>query len=120
MVVLNESLNYLFVPLGTIAVIFFLTTRKLPYPYIGKMGQVLAAAFGTGSSSAIMPVTIGCLDDMGIDPRVTRFVIPVGATINMDGTALYVSDDSSFKLTTTQLKNSSIGSSCCLVYCPTT
>lgn len=53
------------------------------------MGQVLAAAFGTGSSSAIMPVTIGCLDDMGIDPRVTRFVIPVGATINMDGTALY-------------------------------
>uniref|UniRef100_A0A336L348 Amino acid transporter n=1 Tax=Culicoides sonorensis TaxID=179676 RepID=A0A336L348_CULSO len=74
---------------GTIAVIFFLTTRRLPYPYISKMGQVLAAAFGTGSSSAIMPVTIGCLDDMGIDPRVTRFVIPVGATINMDGTALY-------------------------------
>lgn len=74
---------------GTIALIFFLTTRRLPYPYIAKMGQVLAAAFGTGSSSAIMPVTIGCLDDMGIDPRVTRFVIPVGATINMDGTALY-------------------------------
>jgi len=74
---------------GTIAIIFFLTTRSLPYKYIGKMGQVLAAAFGTGSSSAIMPITIGCLDDMGIDPRVTRFVIPVGATINMDGTALY-------------------------------
>lgn len=36
-----------------------------------------------------MPITIGCLDHMGIDPRVTRFVIPVGATINMDGTALY-------------------------------
>lgn len=63
---------------GTIAVIFFITTRRLPYSYIAKMGQVLAAAFGTGSSSAIMPVTIGCLDDMGIDPRVTRFVIPVG------------------------------------------
>lgn len=29
------------------------------------------------------------MDDMGIDPRITRFVIPVGATINMDGTALY-------------------------------
>lgn len=74
---------------GTISVIFFLTTRKLSFPYIAKMSQVLATAFGTGSSSATMPITIRCLDNMGIDPRVTRFVIPVGATINMDGTALY-------------------------------
>lgn len=36
-----------------------------------------------------MPITIQTLDNMGIDPRVTRFVIPIGATINMDGTALY-------------------------------
>ncbi|KOB73381.1 Amino acid transporter [Operophtera brumata] len=36
-----------------------------------------------------MPITIGCCDDMGLDPRITRFVIPIGATINMDGTALY-------------------------------
>lgn len=36
-----------------------------------------------------MPITIQTLDRMGVDPRVTRFVIPVGATINMDGTALY-------------------------------
>lgn len=40
-------------------------------------------------SSATMPITIQALDNMGLDPRVTRFVIPVGATINMDGTALY-------------------------------
>jgi len=75
--------------LGTIPLIFFLVCRRLPYSYIGKMGQVLATAFGTGSSSATMPITIQCLDNMGLDPRVTRFVIPVGATINMDGTALY-------------------------------
>ncbi|CRL04129.1 CLUMA_CG017240, isoform A [Clunio marinus] len=74
---------------GTIAVIFTLIVRKLPFPYVMKMSQVLATAFGTGSSSATMPITINCLDHMGIDPRVTRFVIPVGATINMDGTALY-------------------------------
>ncbi|XP_065094632.1 excitatory amino acid transporter 3 isoform X1 [Ochlerotatus camptorhynchus] len=74
---------------GTISVIFFMTTRKLSFPYIAQMSQVLATAFGTGSSSATMPITIRCLDNMGIDPRVTRFVIPVGATINMDGTALY-------------------------------
>ena len=36
-----------------------------------------------------MPLTIGCCDKMGLDPRVSRFVIPIGATINMDGTALY-------------------------------
>lgn len=70
---------------GTIAVIFFMVVRKLPYGYVFKMSQVLATAFGTGSSSATMPITINCLDNMGIDPRVTRFVIPVGATINMDG-----------------------------------
>lgn len=75
--------------LGTIPLIFFVATRKLAYPYIAKMSQVLATAFGTGSSSATMPITIRCLDNMGMDPRVTRFVIPVGATINMDGTALY-------------------------------
>ncbi|CAO1375909.1 unnamed protein product [Diamesa serratosioi] len=74
---------------GTIAILFFLVVRKLPYKYVLKMSQVLATAFGTGSSSATMPITINCLDHMGIDPRVTRFVIPVGATINMDGTALY-------------------------------
>jgi len=41
-------------------------------------------------SSATLPVTFKCLEDnMNIDKRVTRFVLPIGATINMDGTALY-------------------------------
>lgn len=40
-------------------------------------------------STATLPVTIQCLDNIGVDPRITRFVVPIGATINMDGTALY-------------------------------
>lgn len=41
-------------------------------------------------SSGTLPVTFQCLEEKNkIDPRVTRFVIPIGATINMDGTALY-------------------------------
>ncbi|XP_067835504.1 excitatory amino acid transporter 1-like, partial [Heptranchias perlo] len=42
------------------------------------------------SSSATLPITFRCLEDnIGLDKRITRFVLPVGATINMDGTALY-------------------------------
>ncbi|OWR46882.1 high-affinity Na+-dependent glutamate transporter [Danaus plexippus plexippus] len=80
---------------GTLSVLFILATKKLPCRYIAKMGQVMATAIPmlmhmiSAISSATMPITIGCCDDMGLDPRITRFVIPIGATINMDGTALY-------------------------------
>ncbi|XP_060522343.1 excitatory amino acid transporter 3 [Cylas formicarius] len=73
----------------TLSVIYFFTLRRLPFKIIAGLSQVLATAFGTGSSSATMPISIQTMDKMGVDPRVTRFVIPVGATINMDGTALY-------------------------------
>ena len=54
------------------------------------MGNPLATAFGTGSSSATLPVTINALEEKnGVDPKIARFVLPIGATINMDGTALY-------------------------------
>ncbi|KAI4467408.1 sodium/dicarboxylate symporter-related [Holotrichia oblita] len=73
----------------TLSVLFFLATRRLPFKTLGQLAPVLVTAFGTASSSATMPLTIQTLDSIGVDPRVTRFVIPVGATINMDGTALY-------------------------------
>ncbi|KAK0082133.1 hypothetical protein PV326_007330 [Microctonus aethiopoides] len=70
--------------------IFFLLTKKNPVKYILNMAQAIATAFGTSSSSATLPVAIGCLEDRnGIDSRVSRFIMPIGATINMDGTALY-------------------------------
>ena len=47
-------------------------------------------AWGTASSSASLPVTMNCLEEKnGVDPRISRFILPIGATINMDGTALY-------------------------------
>ncbi|XP_025095708.1 excitatory amino acid transporter 1-like [Pomacea canaliculata] len=70
--------------------IYFLAVRKNPYKFIAGISQALATAFGTSSSSATMPVTLKCLEHNNkVDPRVSSFVIPVGATINMDGTALY-------------------------------
>ena len=67
-----------------------LITKSLPFRYIGNMGNALFTAFGTASSSATLPVTIEAIEHKNnVDPRVTRFVLPIGATINMDGTALY-------------------------------
>jgi len=70
--------------------IYGVTTRSLPFRFIANMGNPLATAFGTASSSATLPVTINALEEKnGVDPKIARFVLPIGATINMDGTALY-------------------------------
>jgi len=71
-------------------IIYGLVTKSLPFKFIGKMGPALATAFGTASSAATLPVTVNSLEEGNkVDPRISRFVLPIGATINMDGTALY-------------------------------
>uniref|UniRef100_A0A8C9FDX6 Amino acid transporter n=1 Tax=Pavo cristatus TaxID=9049 RepID=A0A8C9FDX6_PAVCR len=70
--------------------LFILITKKNPYAFIKGILQALLIALATSSSSATLPITLKCLlENNGIDRRVARFVLPVGATINMDGTALY-------------------------------
>ena len=64
--------------------------HKSPSRYFLNMGQALATAFTTASSSATLPITMeGVRDKNGVDGRAASFVLPLGATINMDGTALY-------------------------------
>lgn len=71
-------------------IIYTACTKMLPFRFIANMTNAFTTAFGTGSSSATLPVTIGLLEEKnGVDPRICRFVLPIGATINMDGTALY-------------------------------
>ena len=83
--------------LGALAVHFFVTLPLLqrfvghirPFAYYGKILPAQLTAFSTASSSATLPVTLNCAEQAGISKRTTGFVLPLGATVNMDGTALY-------------------------------
>lgn len=64
--------------------------KRKPHQYAFNMGPALATAFTTASSSATLPITIECaVEKNNVDKRASSFVLPLGATINMDGTALY-------------------------------
>ncbi|CDW53847.1 excitatory amino acid transporter [Trichuris trichiura] len=70
--------------------LMLLVGRRNPLKYTYGILPALLTALGTSSSSATLPLTIKCCEkNNNVDPRVTRFVLPLGATINMDGTALY-------------------------------
>ena len=74
----------------TIPSIYFVMTRRNPFQFIRGLFPALVFAFGCSSSAASLPINFRCLEqNLGIDRRVTRFVLPIGATTNMDGTALY-------------------------------
>ncbi|KAM9796308.1 excitatory amino acid transporter 5 isoform X1 [Syngnathus typhle] len=69
---------------------YFLLTGKNPFTFIRGLLQALVIALATSSSSATLPITMKCLlEKCHVDRQIARFVLPVGATINMDGTALY-------------------------------
>lgn len=66
------------------------TTKRNPFVFMGKMKLALITAFSTSSSSATLPVTIRSLEKNAlVSNKISGFVLPLGATINMDGTALY-------------------------------
>ena len=73
----------------TLPLLYLLFTRKNPYSLIARVREALITAFATASSSATLPITIAVATAAGIKRQVTRFTLPLGATVNMDGTALY-------------------------------
>ncbi len=75
---------------ATLPLLIWLVTRRNPWRIYAAMAPAMLTAFSTASSSATLPVNMECLENrVGVSPRVTSFVLPLGATINMNGTALY-------------------------------
>jgi len=87
LVVLAALLLHILISYGSIVKL----GAKLPFfKFIKAIRPALMVAFSTSSSSATLPVTKECAEDnLNVSPPVSSFVIPLGATINMDGTALY-------------------------------
>ncbi len=70
--------------------VLYLFTGKSPLWFWRGARESLVTAFATSSSSATLPVTLRCVTQhLQVKPEIAGFVIPLGATINMDGTALY-------------------------------
>ncbi len=70
-----------------VGILYLFNQRGLAY--LQNMLRALMTAFGTASSSATLPLTMECAVEAGVDKRAVKLVLPLGATVNMDGTALY-------------------------------
>lgn len=76
----------------TISIIAYFIGRFNPLEYFLNIREAILIAFSTASSSATLPVSIEVSEEKGgVDKKVAGFILPLGATINMDGTALYES-----------------------------
>jgi Na+/H+-dicarboxylate symporter len=74
-----------------LAGIYALLARRNPIAFFKTLFKALTTAFSTASSSATLPLTMECSEEAGVSPEATAFVLPLGATVNMNGTALYES-----------------------------
>ncbi|MEC7240935.1 MAG: dicarboxylate/amino acid:cation symporter, partial [Myxococcota bacterium] len=96
--VLMALMVYAFVVMGGLVLHAMVTYQavvrlgaKLPFfEFLGAMKEALLVGFSTSSSSATLPVTMECVEsNIGVSKSMSSFVLPLGATVNMDGTALY-------------------------------
>lgn len=76
--------------LVVLPLLLYLITGKRPVWFLRNAREALLTAFATSSSNATMPVTMRCAtQNMQVKPEIAGFVVPLGASVNMDGTALY-------------------------------
>ncbi|PVW15624.1 dicarboxylate/amino acid:cation symporter [Marixanthomonas spongiae] len=76
--------------IGVYILLVWIFTRHTPRSFLNGIGPAQLLAFSTSSSAATLPVTMERVEEhLGVKREVTSFVLPIGATINMDGTSLY-------------------------------
>jgi len=69
---------------------FYIFTKRNPLDHYRALASVMAFAFSASSSAATLPLTMKTMENnVGVSNKVSSFVLPMGATVNMDGTALY-------------------------------
>ena len=74
---------------GVYQILLFIFTKLNPVQFIKKFASVMGFAFSTATSNATIPLSIDTLDKkIGVSKRISSFTIPLGATINMDGTSI--------------------------------
>jgi len=73
----------------SLPIILWIFAKRSPIKFLKSMSDALFTAFSTASSSATLPLTMTCAEDAGVNRSTSGFVLPLGATVNMDGTALY-------------------------------
>lgn len=80
----------LFLMIVVYILLVWIFTKKTPKFFLNGIAPAQLLAFSTSSSAATLPVTMERVEEhLGVDRQVTSFVLPIGATINMDGTSLY-------------------------------
>ncbi|WP_417318060.1 dicarboxylate/amino acid:cation symporter [Emcibacter sp.] len=89
---IGKYVSTVLIALAVHSVVLFLImifmSRRGPV-FLTDMGRALLTSFGTASSSATLPITMECAKEHGLSERSVRFVLPLGSTVNMNGTALY-------------------------------
>ena len=67
-----------------------IVAKRNPFKFLAAIREVILLAFSTSSSAAVMPLSIKTAEEkLEVRPSISQFIVPLGATINMDGTALY-------------------------------
>ncbi|KAI9375270.1 Sodium:dicarboxylate symporter [Aspergillus egyptiacus] len=69
--------------------LYFIFTRKMPYTFWFKNSPAWTTAWGTASSAATLPLTLKVVRERGVSNTVSKFTVPLGCLVNMDGTAIY-------------------------------
>ncbi|XP_046471987.1 excitatory amino acid transporter isoform X4 [Neodiprion pinetum] len=95
--IITVVVGVFFYQLVIMQLIYLAFVRKNPFKFYAGLAQGTLTAFAMASTAAALPITFRLMNEkLRVDPRITRFVLPIGCNINMDGTALFVAVASIF------------------------